>query len=160
MKVNQNTLRLVRALVKLTSAVTDIDNITEEKSFKFKVKHILLTWQKWIEDYTNDSMVKLTKADDVTLLSLIKIYDEFDKKVVTDDRFKAGINLILAKTNSALRDLEGMTGEYVEHTALLNEKLVHLITTDVLQHQIEETVIKELIIQMNEISDKMIIGTL
>lgn len=160
MQVDHNTINLVRALVKLSSAITDIDNISDHEKFKFQLKKYLLSWQAWIEEYTNDSMVKLTKADDEVLMTLINTYDEFDERLVSDDRLKAGINIILAKANSALRDLDAMKGPYIEYVAPLRAKLVQLVGMGVLTQHINGEILIELTTEMNDISDKVIIGTL
>jgi hypothetical protein len=159
MEVNPNTLKLVRALVKLSSVITDIDMLSEDRRYKHEVKRKLNAWQEWIERYTKDSMQKLTQTDDETLLVLINMYDEFDERLKADDRFIAGMNIILAKGSSIMRDIEQMEVPYDKYVGPLRMKLQELLNSKLLRAYVNEEIIKQLISEMNDISDKMIMGT-
>jgi hypothetical protein len=158
MEANPNTLKLVRALVKLSSVITDIDILSEQPRYKHEIKRKLNAWQTWIERYTKDSMTRLCKTDDETLLVLINLFDEFDERLKADDRFIAGINIIIAKVSSAIRDIEQMEVPYDQYAGPLKTKLTELVNANVLRVHVDADIIKQLISEMNDISDKMIMG--
>ena len=68
MDINNNTIRLVRALVKLSSALYDIDELKDDKRYKFALKKDLDIWHEWIEEYIKLPISSFTKADHDTLM--------------------------------------------------------------------------------------------
>jgi hypothetical protein len=159
MKVDFNTLLLVRALVKLTSAVTDIDELREHDRFKYQVKKDLNAWQMWVEEYTKDAMIKLTKADDTMLLDLIDMYDDFDKRFLMQDEYIAKMLLFLAKVNSALRDIEQMKTPYPEYVGILRQRISEILYKDYISIHIKNHSdgFIELLDVMNKLSDEEIV---
>jgi len=162
MKIDFNTLRLVRALVKLTSAVTDIDELTTHDKFKHQVKKDLNAWQEWIEKYTNDSMIKLTKADDTMLMSLITMYDDFDERFFVQDAYVTRMLLLLAKINSALRDVEQMEPPYNEYIGILRQRVTQILYKDHISVHMKNhsTEFIKLLKSMNKLSDEEIVGSI
>lgn len=161
MKIDFNTLRLVRALVKLSSAVTDIDELKEHGKFKHQVKKDLNAWQEWVENYTKDSMMKLTKADDDMLLSLITMYDDFDERFFVQDPYVTRMLLFLAKVNSALRDIEQMEPPYNEYIGVLRHRISQILYRDHISIHIKNHSVEfnKLLKSMNKLSDDEIVGS-
>ena len=162
MKIDFNTLRLVRALVKLASAVTDIDELSVHDKFKHQVKKDLNAWQEWIEKYTEDSMVKLTKADDSMLLDLITMYDDFDKRFFVQDAYVTRMLLLLAKVNSAIRDIEQMEPPYNEYIGILKQRVTQILYRDYISVHMKNhsTEFIKLLKSMNKLSDEEIVGSI
>lgn len=156
MENNPNTLYLVMVLAKLTSAVADIDALAESKKYKYQIKKELNAWQSWIENYTKDSLIKLTEADEEVLLEVINRFNEIDERLVLEDRFKAGINIILAKAHSALKDIDSMNPPYSNYVGSMRKKLIQLIHLKVLRIYVNEEIIKELIVETNKIGNRII----
>ena len=161
MKIDSNTLKLVRALVKLTSAVTDIDELKDEKQFKFQIKRDLNAWQEWVEDHTKDSLIKLTKAGDTVFIDLINMYDDFENRFDVKDVYISRILLFLAKVHSALRDIEQMTPPYNEYIGSLRSKLQFIVNLNYINAHISNYPKKfnSLLGSMNKLSDEEIIGS-
>jgi hypothetical protein len=161
MKIEPNTLKLVRALVKITSAVTDIDELKDHPQYKYQIKKDLNTWQEWIEEYTKDSLIKLTKAGDTTLGNLIGMYDDFENRFDVDSDYNNRLLLFLAKVSSALRDLENMTPPYNSYVNILSIKLKFVTDNSYLNDRLikHPKEFNNLLSSMNKLSDEEIIGS-
>lgn len=158
--IDYNTLRLVRALVKLTSAVIDIDELKECKQYKFQIKKDFNQWQNSIEQYTKDSMVQLTSADDQMLLTLINRFDNFENKIYVKSPYITRLLLILAKVNSALRDIDQMETPYNSYIGILKQKVSQIIYKQHISIHIKNynKEFTELFKSMNKLSDDEIVG--
>jgi hypothetical protein len=121
MGVDKNTVILLRALVKLSSALYDIDELKEEKQFKYQLKKDLVEYQDWLEDYIKEPVMSLTKADDVLLLDLINLFCSYDQSVYVKDVFNTRINLLLAKCHSSINDLSNLDKK---HSKYVNDLII------------------------------------
>jgi len=126
MTVDDNTVKLVRALVKLSSALYDADEIMTSERFKRDLKKDLAKWSAWIEEYIQKPVNSLANADDETLMDLIKMFDSYDKNIYIVDSYTTYINLFLAKVYSAYNDLIALESQYQGYTQDLIGK-IHMI---------------------------------
>lgn len=161
MIIEPNTLKLVRALVKLTSAVTDIDELKDSPQYKYQIKKDLNHWQEWIEEYTKDSLIKLTKAGDTTFGNLIEMYDDFENRFNLDNTYNTRLLLFLAKVSSALRDLEAIDIPCNGYISVLIIKLKFICNHSYLNNRLikHPQAFNNLLSSMNKLSDEEIIGS-
>ena len=161
MKIDKNTLKLVRALVKLTSVITDIDELRDCKEYKFQLKKDLNDWSSWLEENTNESMIKLTTANDGILMDLINMYNNFENDFYAKNDFVTRLLLIIAKCNSALRDIDTMDPPYNQYVGGLRAKVAVIVNKKYLNAYISycPDEFNKLLNNMNKLSDEVIVGT-
>lgn len=128
MKIDLNTIKLTRALVKLSSSINDIDELLEDSRFKSQLKYDVTKWQNWLEYYIKKPITVFSDVDSKTLMSLITMFDDYDKEIFILDDFTTKINLFLSKTQSALNDIYSMDTEYQHYINLLKIKGDELLT--------------------------------
>jgi hypothetical protein len=164
MDINNNTIRLVRALVKLSSALYDIDELKDDKRYKFALKKDLDIWHEWIEEYIKLPISSFTKADPDTLMSLITMFDDFEKQIEIVDEFTTRINLFLAKTESALHDIDTLEPPYQEYMNILKIKIEKLLKQNYFNPYInyvdpEGHGYKSIVNSLNQVGETIIVGT-
>jgi len=165
MEINNNTIRLVRAIVKLSSSLYDIDEMQENSKYKFQLKKDLNKWHPWVEDYIKDPMNSFGKADPDTLMSLIKLFDDYENKIFIKDDFTTRINLFLAKTESALYDINTLDEPYQTYMSGLRIRILELLSHNYFKPYITYVDkhgmgYKAIVMSMNTVGDTIIVGTL
>ena len=164
MIIDQNTIKLVRALVKISSAIDNMDEISHANEFKFSIKKDLPPYQQWLEVFIKQPMDALANADSDTLMELIKIFDEYAGNVYIKNNYCTHINLMLAKLKSALYDLEALDESYREKVSELISKTYNFSSKGYFKIHInyvdpEGNTFESLIQYMNKAGDHIIIGT-
>lgn len=164
MEINDNTVRLVRALVKLSSALYNIDDLKIDSRYKYKLKQDLEKWQSWLESYIDGPMTAFANADINTLSSLIEMFDEYNKKIFIKDDFNTSINLFLAKTVSALYDISTLEPPYQNYMFNIRHKITKLLEQGYFKtytnyEDNNGKTFKDIIQSMNDLGDKIIVGT-
>jgi hypothetical protein len=122
-----DNIKFIRAAVKISSALYDIDEIVEDKRFKFDLKVDLLEWWEWSEEYIKGPMSIFANTDSESLTLLIDMYDDYSTKIYIKDVFNTRLNLFLAKIESALWDLNQLSDENKELIHILMHNIQHLI---------------------------------
>ena len=100
-----DNIRFIRAVVKISSALYDIDEMKSNKKYKFSMKLDVNKWHEWSELYIKEPMHVFAKTDAVALMDLIEIFDDYHNKIFIKDEFNTRLNLFLAKIESARWDL-------------------------------------------------------
>ena len=164
MEINNNTVRLVRALVKLSSALYNIDDLKMDPRYKYKLKQDLEKWQFWLEGYIDGPMTAFANADINTLSSLIEMFDDYNKKILIKDDFNTSINLFLSKTASALYDISTLEPPYQNYMSNIRQKITKLLDQGYfkLYTNYEDSngkTFKDIVQSMNDLGDKIIVGT-
>jgi hypothetical protein len=164
MEINNNTVRLVRALVKLSSALYNIDDLKIDSRYKYKLKQDLENWQPWLEGYIDGPMTAFANADMNTLSSLIEMFDDYNKKIFIKDDFNTGINLFLAKTASALYDISTLEPPYQNYMSNIRQKITKLLEQGYFKaytnyEDANGKTFKDIVQSMNDLGDKIIVGT-
>jgi hypothetical protein len=165
MQTENNTIILVRALVKLSSAVYDIDELQESKAYKNQIKYDLNNFQNWITNYIKEPITSLTKADGDLLVELIDIFNDYDDTVFIKNEFTTKINLLLAKCYSALNDLKYLDKIHSKYIIELASKLNTLTEKKYFNHYIDYIdpngkTFKDIIKMMDNEGSSIIVGTL
>jgi hypothetical protein len=122
-----DNIKFIRAAVKISSALYDIDEIVEHKRFKFNLKVDLLEWWEWSDEFIKGPMSVFGNTDSKTLTTLIDLFDDYSNKIYIKDVFTTRINLFLSKIESALHDLNGLLPENKERMEILISKITVLI---------------------------------
>lgn len=127
MRKENNTIILVRALVKLSSALYDVDDMRQSSKHKFQLRKDVDNFQEWLEEFIKEPVKNLGKADGDLLLSLIDIFNGYDETVYVRNDYFTNVNLFLAKLKSSLNDLKQLDSLHstyvIELTDALNEML-------------------------------------
>jgi|Laugrespbdmm15sn_2_1035079.scaffolds.fasta_scaffold41122_1 hypothetical protein len=134
MVVENNTIVLVRALVKLSSAIYDIDCMIPSPKHKFQLKKDLEVFQVWLLDYTKEPILNLSTADSELLLDLINLFEEYEKTIFIRTEYFTRVNLFLAKCYSALNDLKQLDHIYSTYVIELTEKLEFILNKPYFKH--------------------------
>jgi len=100
-----DNIKFIRAVVKISSALYDIDEMKKSKKFKYSMKVDVNKWHEWSEDYIREPMNVFGKTDVNALMDLINLFDDYNNKVFIKDEFNTSLNLFLAKIESAMWDL-------------------------------------------------------
>ncbi len=100
-----DNIKFIRAVVKISSALYDIDEMKKSKKFKYSMKLDVNEWHVWSEEYIKEPMHIFAKTDAVALMNLIEIFDDYNNKIFIKSEFNTRLNLFLAKIESARWDL-------------------------------------------------------
>lgn len=100
-----DNIKFIRAVVKISSALYDIDEMQKSKKFKYSMKVDVNKWHEWSEDYIKEPMNVFGNTDANALMDLIEIFDDYSNKIFIKDEFNTRLNLFLAKIESARWDL-------------------------------------------------------
>lgn len=122
-----DNIKFIRAAVKISSALYDIDEVVEDKRFKFNLKIDLLEWWEWSDKFIEGPMAVFGNTDSKTLSALLDLFDDYSNKIYIKDAFNTRINLFLAKIESALFDLEALLPENKERMEVLIVRIKNLI---------------------------------
>lgn len=165
MRVENNTVVLVRALVKLSSALYDIDDMKVSTKHKYQLKLDVNKFQEWLDNYITDSMSKLSTADSQLLVSLINIYEDYEKTVYIRNEYFTKINLFLAKLQSSLRDLEKLDKLHSDYVIELSSNIKELVNKNYFKNYInytssEDRTFWDLVKFMDDKGNSVIVGTL
>lgn len=134
MVLENNTIILVRALVKLSSAIYDVDCMISSPKHKFQLKKDLDIFQAWLEQYIKDPVSNLSNADGELLLDLINLFDEYEQTIFIRTEYFTRVNLFLAKCSSALTDLKELDHTHSTYVIELTEKLEEVINKSYFKH--------------------------
>ena len=102
---DQDNIRFIRAVVKISSALYDIDEMQKSKKYKYSMKIDVNKWHEWSEDYIKEPMNVFGNTDVNALMDLIEIFDDYSNKIFIKSEFNTRLNLFLAKIESARWDL-------------------------------------------------------
>jgi len=108
---DQDNVRFIRAVVKISSALYDIDVMKKSKKFKYSMKIDVSKWHEWSEDYIKEPMNVFGNTDVNALMDLIELFDDYSNKIFIKSEFNTRLNLFLAKIESAKWDLIQLADE-------------------------------------------------
>lgn len=124
--LNHDTLKILRAIIKISSAFNNLDELTDSKYLKYKFKVESKKWLKYMEMHTEEAMKSLTEENDSLL---VDVYTNFDESIkiegVGDD--KANVITFYAKVKSALNDIEKLENKqnfYSIFISYINKKIL------------------------------------
>ena len=101
----------VRAMVKLSSALTDADEVTSGKYFKYKFKGQLTTWISKIERATKPFMDNFHRNSEEALQGASNTFADFSDCFEMDGEDKMYLILLYCKCKSALNDMKPLSFE-------------------------------------------------
>jgi hypothetical protein len=108
-ELQRDTVRLLRAVMKISSALNDYDTIVYEKRyFKYNFKRVSTTWAKAMFIHTAFLMKELAKEDEKLLAEVYTSLDEASKGITAGDESRTALILMYAKLKSALADIDSM----------------------------------------------------
>lgn len=157
----ENTIHVVRALVKISSALNDIDNVLYDTKLARDVKKYLPDLQQQLEKVIDDPIKTLFKSDDETLKILIDTFDNFSERVLIKDSYTTSINVTLAKLESAIYDLhnsnmlEGYIEEIQQHLYKITLKSFFKPFKNWTDK--DGLVFNDLVVELNTIGEKTVI---
>ena len=137
MTMENNTIILVRALVKLSSAIYDIDCMIPSPKHKFQLKKDLSEFQIWLEEYIKGPISNLNNADEELLLDLINLFEEYEQTVFIKTEYFTRINLFLAKCSSSLEDLKELDHTHSTYVYELIDKLNVILNKKYFKHYVD-----------------------
>ena len=106
-ELNVDTVHLLRSVMKVSSALNDIDEISfRKKYYKFKFKVEAERWTKYMEMHTAQIMSNLIEEDSELLQEIYNTIEESTSKVQLDTPEKTSLAIFYCKLKSCLYDLE------------------------------------------------------
>mgnify|MGYP003639741494 CR=1 FL=1 len=102
---------IVRAIVKLSSALSDADTVIEGKYYKFGLKKTLNQWVDKIEKATKPFMGKFLENSEEALQAAYDRFLELTEDLNIKDEDKTALILLYCKAKSSLNDMEKLTFE-------------------------------------------------
>jgi hypothetical protein len=139
--------------------------MNESPKHKYQLKLDVNEFQIWVEKYIADSMSKLSNADDEILLMLINMYNDYDETIYIRNPYFTKVNLFLAKTHSALRDLKKLDNIHSTYVIELSSKINNLLEKKYFKSYInytssEDRTFWDLVKFIDNKGDSVIVGTL
>jgi hypothetical protein len=108
-EVNLDTVHLLRSVMKISSALNDLDAIVDQKKYyKFRFKKESERWAKYMELHTAQLMHSLVEEDSNLLMEIYNSIEESTNKVVMDTPEKTSLIIFYCKLVSSLHDIEKM----------------------------------------------------
>jgi hypothetical protein len=108
-EVNIDTVHLLRSVMKISSALNDLDAIVDQKKYhKFKFKQQADRWAKFMELHTAQLMSSLVEEDSKLLMEIYNSIEESTDKVQMDTPEKTSLVIFYSKLSSALYDIDKM----------------------------------------------------
>lgn len=161
MDINVNTIRLLRALVKLSSALNDSDELKDSDLYRHQLKKDLNIFSEWLEEYIKEPISSYANSDLECLTDLIDMYNSYEQKVFIEDEFTTRINLFLGKLGSAFNDLSILDEPYQSYMATLRVKLKGVLEknyfTKYISHDIEGVpTLADIITSMDQTGESII----
>lgn len=102
---------IVRAIVKLSSALSDADTVIEGKYYKFGLKKTLNQWVDKTEKATKPFMGKFLENSEDALQAAYNRFLELTEDLKIKDEDKTALILLYCKAKSSLNDMEKLTFE-------------------------------------------------
>lgn len=122
-----DNIKFIRAVVKISSALYDIDEMKKSKQYKYAMKLDVNEWHEWSEEYIKQPMHIFAKTDPEALMDLIDLFDEYNTKIFIKNEFNTSLNLFLAKIESAMWDLNQLSEDNRLRIKLLIDNIENLI---------------------------------
>lgn len=108
-ELNMDTLNLLRAVMKISSSLNDLDEVIEQKTYyKYGFKIEARRWVAFMEQHTADLMKSLVEEDSNLLMEVYNAIDEAGSKVQMNTPEHTSLLLFYVKLKSALHDIETM----------------------------------------------------
>lgn len=108
-EVNLDTVHLLRSVMKISSALNDLDEIIDQKKYyKFKFKKESERWAKYMELHTAQLMNSLVEEDSTLLMEIYNSIEESTSKVQMDTPEKTSLIIFYSKLQSSLHDIDKM----------------------------------------------------
>lgn len=105
-EVNVDTVHLLRSVMKISSALNDLDSILDQKKYyKFKFKKESERWAKYMELHTAQLMNSLVEEDSTLLMEIYNSIEECTSKVQMDTPEKTSLIIFYCKLSSCLNDI-------------------------------------------------------
>jgi recombinational DNA repair protein RecR len=108
--LRMETVNLLRAVMKLSSALNNLDNLSTPKNkyLKYNFKRKAKDWATVMEKQTSELMVELFKEDETLLMEIYDAFDKCDTVCVSDDEDRQNLVIFYVKLKSAMWDIEQM----------------------------------------------------
>lgn len=130
MSKERDTVHLLRAVVKVSTALTFLDEIIEQKVYhKFAFKRESNKWSKVIEIHTQELMNVLVEENDKLLMEIYEIIEGSLNKVQFGDPAKTSLFCYYVMIKSAINDILKMNDR-----SMVYAKVIELITNKVIIH--------------------------
>lgn len=108
-EVKPDTVELLRSVMKVSSALNDLDEIAyRKKYYKFRFKQYAAKWAVFMEMHTKELMKSLLEEDHSLLQEIYNSIEE-SSMGITAGEDKTSLILFYAKVKSAINDINKMT---------------------------------------------------
>lgn len=101
----KNEIKIVRAVVKLSSMLQNLDSVKDNYTLPKKMFRDLSNFDNWFDENTNTLMVELFKHKPELLEEMISWFNDYDKRYTVEESLGKQITLFRAKCFSAIYDL-------------------------------------------------------
>jgi hypothetical protein len=104
-------IRKIKAIVKLSSAIGNIDDIAidENKEFSGKLRRDLVKFTNWFAHHTSQECTNMSKAHEEAYMDAVYFWvDGINDYVEASSLTKKHLSLFYCKAVSAIQDLKGM----------------------------------------------------
>ena len=102
---DRSAMIIMHATLKISSALSNIDEMTLEDNFKRKLKQDLLNFSDWFYEYSAAQTKSMMGASETMYIRLIKWLNAYDDDFILRDNLERQTMLFLARCQSAVNDL-------------------------------------------------------
>ena len=146
-QIKLDTIHLLRAVMKVSSALNDLDEVVyRKKYYKFRFKQYAAKWAVLMELHTKELMKSLLEEDHALLQEIYNSIEDGSTGINAGED-KTSLILFYAKLKSAINDIAQMD----EHKGTFYPVFIDLHTKVVIEH-IEKQY--DSIINMKDVEDK------
>lgn len=106
--VQQDTVHMLRSVMKISSALIDLDDIIDDgKYYKFRFKKEAEKWAKFMELHTAQLMSSLVEEDSNLLMEIYNSINDSTSKIQISKE-KTPVVIFYCKLRSAMNDIDNM----------------------------------------------------
>jgi hypothetical protein len=146
-QIKLDTIHLLRAVMKVSSALNDLDEVVyRKKYYKFRFKQYAAKWAVLMEMHTKELMKSLLEEDHALLQEIYNSIEDGSTGINAGED-KTSLILFYAKLKSAINDINKMD----EHKGTFYPVFIDLHTKVVIEHMEKQY---GDIINMKDVDDK------
>jgi hypothetical protein len=108
-QLNPDTLKVLRILIKISSAIENIDEVVESKYYKRCLKREIKFFMDEVVKTVDPIMIILMKKDDTTYPILLKAISDYSKNFLNGDDEKVNLMFLYSKLKSIENDYSELT---------------------------------------------------
>jgi hypothetical protein len=123
---NADVVSLLRAVMKISSALNNLDALNHDKKYiKFELKLVVTDWYNAVSLTTDTLMKSLVAENDGLFMEIYNSLDELDERIDMKNKKKRELIIFYIKLKSSMNDLNKiLKSSWMDHIIRMHTKIV------------------------------------